>query len=283
MPRRVVTGRCHICGQVEKLSFEHVPPQKAFNDKRTIRAEFEDVIGLGPDEIIRGKIQQGGVGDYTLCERCNTETGSWYARDFIDWCYQGFDILKRSSGNPTLIYLNYMFPLRIIKQIVTMFFSINGPGLGDVNPILVKFVKNKLMNNLPPKFRFFVYYNTTGRMRYSGVIARVKFDTTNIETFSEFNFPPYGYVMTFGSDPHDTRLIEITHFSKYRHNDFVVQALRLPVLPTHLGFAGDYRSQAEIIRDREKNERYLKEIGEDERNEIKDRYYGEQSGYRVRY
>ncbi len=27
-------GKCHLCGKQSKLTFEHIPPQKAYNDKR---------------------------------------------------------------------------------------------------------------------------------------------------------------------------------------------------------------------------------------------------------
>jgi hypothetical protein len=64
------------------------------------------------------------MGYYTLCDKCNNDTGAWYGTQFVNWCYQGMDVLIRSNGKPTLIYLNYVFPLQVLKQIVTMFFSV---------------------------------------------------------------------------------------------------------------------------------------------------------------
>ena len=52
--------------------------------------------------------------------------------------------------------------------------------------------------------------------------------------------------MTFDSAPPESRLFDITHFSKYRYNDHVVKAMKLPVLPTHMWFPGDYRTKEEI-------------------------------------
>ena len=244
MPRK--SGKCHLCGMSGELSFEHVPPRKAFNERPVVKAQFEDIIGLGPDEQIRGTIQQRGAGGYTLCPKCNNDTGRWYGVSFIDWCYQGFEILEKTNGKPTLIYLNYLFPLRIIKQIITMFFSVNGSEFGDANPELVKFVLNREQYNLSPKYRFFVYYNTSGRFRFVGASAKVDIHTREIITLSEINFPPYGYAMTFGSAPPESRLFEITYFSKYRYKDHVVKAMKLPVLPTHMWFPGDYRTKEEI-------------------------------------
>lgn len=252
MPKKF--GKCHLCGKVGELSFEHVPPRKAFNEKPVVKAKFDEVLGLGPDAQIKGPVQQRGMGDYTLCLKCNNDTGSWYGRSFVDWCYQGLEILLKTNAKPTLIYLNYLFPLRILKQIITMFFSVNGPGFGDANPALVKFVLNRDEYNLSPKYRFFVYYNTSGRFRYAGVSAMVNVYTGKLWTLSEINFPPYGYVLTFDSGPPDSRLFEITHFSKYRYNDHAVKALRLPVLPTHMWFPGDYRTKEEIEKQAKESE-----------------------------
>lgn len=240
------------------MSFEHTPPRKAFNDRPVIRAEFKEMVGLGPDEEMRGKSQQRGAGDYTLCPRCNNDTGSWYGKNFVDWCYQGYEILSRTNGQPTLIYLSYLFPLRIMKQILVMFFSINGPDFSAANPELVKFVLNRDYRYLSPKYRLFVYYNTGNRLRSSGVSAMVDFNTHKICVLSEMNYFPYGYVFTFDSSPPDRRLVEITHFSKYGYKEFKILEMRLPVLPTHLFFPGDYRTKEQIMEDRNKSERLLK-------------------------
>jgi len=253
MPREI-KGKCHICGTVGPLSFEHIPPRKAFNERPVIKAKLEDLIGQGPNEPIRGQIQQRGIGGYTLCPRCNNNTGSWYGKYFVEWCYQGFEIFSRSKGNPYLAYPIYIFPLRVLKQIITMFFSVNGPEFCDRNLELVKFVLNKKEKYLSPKYRFFVYYNISNRLRSSGVCATLNIYTRNIFVFSEINHFPYGYVMTLDSSPPDQRLFEITHFSKFNYNEFTVMHIKLPVLPTHLWIPGDYRTKEEIIKDRIKSE-----------------------------
>lgn len=253
-------GKCHVCGTDGELSFEHVPPYAAFNDKRVIRHQFEAALALGPDEPVKGPIAQGGVGGHTLCPRCNNLTGSWYGSRFVDWCYQGMDILMRTGGKPTLIYMHYLFPLAILKQIVTMFFSVNLPGFSAAEPELVRFVLNKDAKYLSQRYRFFTYYNTTGRFRLAGVTGSVSV-SPDLQSFgkpqlmSEIGFTPFGYLMTIDSEPPDKRLFEITHFSRYSYGEFKVMELRLPVLPTHLAFPGDYRTKEEIVEqaDRQRN------------------------------
>jgi len=240
-------GECHICGRVGPLSFEHVPPRKAFNDRPVIRARFEDLLGIGPDEPIRGEYQQRGMGDYTLCPGCNNKTGGWYGSEFVKWCYQGFDILLRAQGRPTFIYLYYLLPLRIIKQIIVMLFSANGPEFRRANPELVHFVLNKEEKNLSPKYRIYTYYTVSSRLRSSAVSGLVNINTNEVFVFSELSYFPFGYIMTFDSRPPDQRLLDITHFVNYGYNEFAVKTINIPVLPTHTWFPADFRTREEIL------------------------------------
>jgi hypothetical protein len=74
-------GVCHLCGVNGKLSFEHVPPEAAFNDQRVLESDIHRLIGgdlIKELEKPTGKYNQRGAGKYTLCDRCNTSTGGWY-------------------------------------------------------------------------------------------------------------------------------------------------------------------------------------------------------------
>lgn len=249
--RRKQVGICHLCGYKKELSFKHVPPRSAFNDKPVIRVKFDDTIGLSPDDKPKGRIQQRGIGGYTLCGKCNNDTGAWYGGKFVDWCYQGKEILVKSGGNPSLIYMNYLFPLAIIKQIVTMFFSVNVDTFCKANPELVRFVLDPERKDLSPEYRFFVYYNTTGRFRYSGIVGQMEMkdqfgSMSKPRLMSEITFPPFGYLMTINSEPPDNRLFEISHFARHDYSEMRVMTMKLPVLPTHTAYPGDYRTKEEI-------------------------------------
>jgi hypothetical protein len=73
------------------------------------------------------------------------------------------------------------------------------------------------------------------------------FKRTKPIMISEITYPPYGYVMTIDSEKPDPRLFEITSFAGFNYNEFKVMTLKLPVLPTHLVFPGDYRTKQEIL------------------------------------
>lgn len=247
MGRKKANGICSICNMERQLSYEHVPPKQAFNEKRIIEYKLgKHVLSLGAEEIRKGDIKQKGMGEYTLCKKCNNDTGSWYAKNFIDWSYQGMDILIKTHGKPTLIYLNYLFPLRIIKQIIVMFFTVCNGRIGKVYPYLQKFVLEKEKMYLPPNIRIFVYYNIEGHFRWMGNSLQLNFGSSlSIDDCLELSFPPYGYYMSCsGMNSPNKNQFEITHFAKYRYNDFSVAEMQLPVLPTWSMIPGDYSTKS---------------------------------------
>lgn len=257
--RRKEKGKCKICGFEGPLSFEHVPPRAAFNDmKYYYTASIMDILKKNPDDFDtlsfknreKATKQQGSIGFYSLCTNCNNNTGSWYGKSFVDWICQSIAILSKTRGNPTIYYPTYIYPLRIIKQIVTMFFSIEHERFGEVNPYLVKFVLNKEEKYLPTKYRFFCYYNIEGSNRYIGGNILGDLNSGSSILISEITFPPMGLVMTIDSDSPNEKLTEITHFSKYGFNEWTDHFQKFAILPTYLPYyAGDYRTKDEIIRD----------------------------------
>ena len=255
MARKRELEECAICGKQGPLSFEHVPPNKAFNDRRVFKAELgKHFLSLGAEEIRMGEISQKGMGEYSLCIKCNNDTGGWYGSHFIGWCYQGMDILVKCKGKPTLLYLNYLFPLSILKQIITMFFSVSYGSLRHAHPELVRFVLNKEMKYLNPKYRIFVYYNIEGRFRWMGNCVRANFQTGTFDQVLELSFPPFGYYMTCnGAEPPNPSMFEITYFANFGYKEFSVQTMALPVLPTWSIIPGDYRQKNEYDESNKKS------------------------------
>lgn len=254
MARNKVFGTCHLCGADGELSYEHVPPRSAFNNRPVVRRRAEDLIEFGlAAHPRRGEILQRGAGGYTLCGRCNNTTGAWYGARFAAWCHQGMETLGRTGGRPSLVYLHYLFPLAIIKQVATMFFSVNNPRFWQKNEELQRFVLDKERKGLSPRYRFFMYYHLMSSSRNVGVAAWVDTSTGASKVLSELCFPPFGYVLSFGGGPPHPEMFEISHFATYGYNEFAVTEVRMPLLPTYLGFPGDYRTEEQIARDVEIN------------------------------
>lgn len=135
-------GICHLCGSSGKLSFEHVPPEAAFNDQRVLEADIHTLIG---GDLIRelekptGKFNERGAGKFTLCEDCNTSTGGWYARSYIEFARQVFPLCHKVSPGTTVTIQCSIRPLDVLKQILVMFCSASSPSFAQKHPRLVRY------------------------------------------------------------------------------------------------------------------------------------------------
>jgi 5-methylcytosine-specific restriction endonuclease McrA len=109
-------GECHLCGLIGKLLFEHVPPKAAFNNRPLVAKEIYQILEKGSFENTKGHIFQKGAGAYTLCEKCNNQTGKWYGGAYADWTYQGMTILHHTNSVPSLSYPFRIIPLRILRS-----------------------------------------------------------------------------------------------------------------------------------------------------------------------
>ena len=198
---------------------------------------------------IQGRTRQRGAGAYTLCARCNNATGAWYGPAYVDWAYQGLRLSEHAQAAPSLLFTFHIFPLRVIKEVLCMFFSANGETFREGHPELVRFVLNKETKYLDPKLRIFAYFNASARSRQTGIIASMNIGAgARPLVYSEISFPPWGYVMTMdGSDPPDKRLVDISAFARFSYNDWKHLDLRFPVLHVYSWIPGDYRSREEVI------------------------------------
>jgi hypothetical protein len=156
-----------------------------------------------------------------------------------------------------LAYPYGIFPLRVLKQIVVMFFSACGPGLKKAHPGLVKFVLNREQRYFPGDIHIWAYLhdpeNSTG-VRQSGLTGRMTADGKQ-DVFSEIAFPPFGLILSFNAMPVEQNLCNLTYFNLYGINTWEVEYLKLPVLPVVSFFPGDFRTIPEINKTAEENKR----------------------------
>jgi hypothetical protein len=60
-------GTCCICGEDSELSYEHVPPEAAFNDQRIFQHSLQDMMKAEEEgRKPKGKWVQRGAGRYSL-------------------------------------------------------------------------------------------------------------------------------------------------------------------------------------------------------------------------
>ena len=241
-------GYCHICGQFGKLSYEHIPPQSAFNDKRIWVAHGRQLFEGKTTDSLKKQPQQKGAGGHTLCGKCNNDTGGWYARAYADLACQAMEILERAKGAPTLAYPFKIYQLKAIKQIITMFFSVNSPNFRNEVPYLEKFVLDRYTNGLPTNIRVYVGYSVGPNSRSSGKSGILNGGGSSPQGYvvSEIAFPPFVFVLTLDSPCPDPRLLDISFFASSGYDEEKSFCMSLPVLPINTAYPTDYRTQAEV-------------------------------------
>jgi len=250
-------GICRLCGTHGKLSFEHVPPASAFNNRPILRSTFEEMLAKANLDKLDGQQQQRGAGAYTLCNKCNNDTGRWYVPAFADWARQAMEIVLAARGRPSLEFPFNLFPLRVLKQVICMFFSVNGTYFHKAHPDLVRFVLNKESREFPDYVHVYAFYTLTNRFRSAGVTGVVKgfgSGKSAIHTFSEVTFPPFGFVLTVHSDPPEKEFCDISSFSQFDSNAWRCGVMmRLPLMPIYTHFPGDYRTREQTLADFARN------------------------------
>jgi hypothetical protein len=237
---------------LRQLTFEHSPPEAAFNDRPIVLANIKDLLKQKDLDELRGRKQQRGAGGHTLCTKCNSLIGHWYGGAFASWAHQGMEVAKATRGYPTLIYRFNIFPLRVIKQVVCMFFTANGPMFRLAHPCLARLVLTRDAKFLPSNIRIYAFYALSNRGRSAGITGLFRFagDRLGSCLLSEVSFPPFGFVMTVGSEPPDPRLCDISSFAEYEYKDWYAGlGIRLPIFSVYTPYPGDYRPRDQVLTD----------------------------------
>lgn len=256
-------GKCALCGKECELTFEHIPPRSAFNS-----SPAKPVTGEGalkddrmPWDItgLPYKNQQQGMGKYTLCQTCNNNTGSWYGEDYRIVARVIHSILSEPRDPKYQAFgIRDIHPLRFIKQVLSMFCSINNFEDERID-ILRKFVIDQKAVGLDKsKYKVCMYLTKSNLMKYAPLSVVLRMGKTKCESLAltEITAYPMGFIIYF--DPTDTFHydgLDITHFADCKYDD--VANIQMPfcvyemndIFPTH------YRSKDEIKQCIENNKK----------------------------
>jgi hypothetical protein len=232
-------GHCSLCGESRKLSFEHVPPQSAFNDKPIFMQDSDHLFNQ--KSYVYGKRMRShkGFGRHTLCEPCNNNTGSWYANDFAEFAHQGMKIIRGLDKPRYNIEGTYLIkPLNVLKQILTMFMSADGIVLRS-NKELVDFILDKNSNSFPERFKVYLYSTLSSRKRMCGYTIATDANLKP-QKWCEINFQPFGYLLADESEPAHKDMVDISGFSKHAYNQKAAVLITTPYLIVESPFPGSY-------------------------------------------
>ena len=248
-------GFCHICGEYRKLTFEHVPPKVALNNGRTIEYSTEEILKSLSDSNrlpwdrngIKYKINQKGLGGYTLCDRCNNITGSYYGEEYAKWVFTFMDFIFKNhdeylKGNYVKIKLGKLFPGRFIRQLLSIITS-NFPTFTQEYPYVKELILDKNYNYLDePGFKIYMYLLKYPFYYLSGPMYVVYENRT--KRVDEIDVFPFGFIISFSNEKE--KELDITNFINYGYNDQADVELIINIHEKNTIYPLDYRTQEDI-------------------------------------
>lgn len=227
-----IFGTCCICGRETKLTFEHIPPRAAFNQ---FNLKVYDFWGYIMHENTRYKQFQNGAGKYTLCQSCNNLTGEWYGSAYADFANQGMRYFRGDAKG--LISVPYtIYPLRVFKQIVSCFASVNGSLWCQNNRLIRDFLLNPYARKFPDDIDIRMYMQMENRVKIgNGISGLMNAFTGERLLGSEWGYPPFSYICICDKNYANFRalneLCPIKSFLQYGYDERVTIYLNIPRKP----------------------------------------------------
>lgn len=257
-------GKCALCGNVGKLTFEHIPPKAAFNSNPVKPICGMTLISKG-DRLpwdtagLQYKNMQQGMGLHSLCASCNSKTGKWYGDAYRNFAALGAKLLEIDTNQYQGVEFENLYPLRIIKQVLSMFCSINPYHNLKIDD-LRQFVLNRDDTHLDlDKYRICMYFTRSRMMKYCPSTVVVKSDDKfatifSSEMVSEITAFPFGFILYL--DPiHGQHYegIDISACTDKGYNE--ICNVRFPIVlhDVNTWLPTDFRSKAEVIKCIDKN------------------------------
>lgn len=250
-------GYCRLCGEYGDLTFEHIPPKRAFNNQERVFHTLEDRLqGRGRSKFRRG------LGKHSLCERCNNRTGDWYGPAYAEWARQGFEWLDYLGEGASIQIPFQIMPLNVLKQIATMLLAMTHEGSIPYHEELRRFALNKQQKYLSPIYNIYAYLTSSGP-RFEGGSGIFNFNTGAFDYVdAEIALPPFGYCLTSTrrrrgpSLASQQGLCHIDFFAQFDYNIWTTVFLRPPLVHVRSPFPLDYRSEEEIMAQASESSRH---------------------------
>ena len=140
------------------------------------------------------------------------------------------------SGATGIVGVPYTFyPLRVLKQVVSCFASVNGPQWCQQQPLIRQFLLNPEEHRFPVNIDIRMYMQSVGRSKLDGISGQMNPFTGESFVGSEFGHPPFSFICVADRELTSFRVLNelpsLLEFLKYGYNDRVTQYLQIPRKP----------------------------------------------------
>ena len=240
---------CHICNRRPAAGEEHIPPQHT-NNKGVVEIIYID--GTTPSGDIKFHVISSSEGFWVpaLCENCNNMTGWRYGTAYKDFVSQIADAsdLEDTSGR-ALVNLKSVYPLRILKQIFSMFLVAVPFEPAPVWKEIQDFVRKRDCT-LPESAPYvYLYKNISNLGRIVPCCGIAEFSTNKSFVVSEVSWPPVGIIYAFEADERFKIMEDITHWGRFRFKDRGNFLIKLPKLRVASHYPLGFGTAQEVERE----------------------------------
>ena len=258
-------GICALCGKYGRLTYEHIPPKSSFNSQPSHVVTGDALITSNnrfPWDLsgIRYNNLQQGVGRYSLCSQCNNDTGEWYGNEYALIAKEAHNAIISNAG---VFKIEKLYPLRFLKQVLSMFCSVNSGCSDKTMSPLKELVINKQKKGLDKqKYKLCMYFTKSKLAKQTGFSVVGNIQTGIFTTLSEITSYPLGYALYL--DPIENRHymgFDITSFADFSYEEYGKATFPLFLTEMNSWLPADYRSQEEIRLCISKNEEWEREHG----------------------
>ncbi|MEX0665518.1 MAG: hypothetical protein WD598_12225 [Acidimicrobiia bacterium] len=260
LPRRPVEGAiCRVCNESPASTREHIPPRAAGNTQTSRSHAFEE--WLARDEsgsMTGGRVEQGGIFGFTLCEPCNRRSGR-YAAEYRDWvasCARLISALDDSPQEldvlPTLKEMHIKLgpdvrPSAFARQVLASMCSVAGPWNISSNPVIRQLVLGDDGAALPPPLKLTMGMYLGPNAFLAGPSLQVNQPSQQWRWIAVIAYPPFAFELTLASDwSQPDVLCGIGNFLELEAHTRGEVELELPVLFSHTPYPGDWRNHHQI-------------------------------------
>lgn len=250
-------GICTLCGVGAKLTFEHIPPESAFNIPGVEMFGFDEWRARDKETgaMTGGRLQPRGTGRFALCETCNPALGRWYVPAFAKFALAGMQVLEGVASqlgaldadpNPRFltVVLHEVDRLLVAKQIVSMLACTTGRSVMERHPAILEYLRDPSARGLPSDYRLFLSINAGPALSRSSGLC-VMADEWEMKLFTEFLYMPWGYALSLnGTTVYEAG--EITSWLDAEPGESIVKDLRVLVGFVHTVLPGVMKSRAAL-------------------------------------
>lgn len=248
-------GICKLCGKKKLLTYEHVPPQNAFNSYSVKEYSAETTLDMFTGKNNRmpwdfsglpSMTNQRGEGGYYLCSECNNNTGAWYISEYVNLAKTFHNIIVQNNlkvGDLCSFHLNGIYPLRIIKAIMTMHCDINENCLGDER--IREFLMNRESTDFnSEEYSVYIYMVSPNMRRISG-LSYISYSNIGGVLLSEISSYPIGTILCIDKpDLFTPPGLLLSGFEKHGFSDRCeADVSGIPYLEINTLFPADFRSK----------------------------------------